>query len=1282
MNDGSATTPVDTMSSERESIPSSPPTRTILDQHQNVQPNKWQAYSNYPPLNSEFAIEDMSLYPTKQPSADDIDEENIEFIKSRSNTMDSPAAPRPLPKTPLVNAKADDDNLDKIQDGHAFDALIGGMLTIVKSGGETPEPAGVSVAVNSAAARGAAFLGSLAPRWDAEKHRIASKKTNQEDKNWVDDVVADHKAEAAARMARFLAGGDDIVAINDQAEAPKPKKKNKNKMSSKKKRQMKARKAGSKGALTSAEAQHPTPQHTTNVTDEEIPSSDASTAAGNEHEHDASLQAMDENSAIYKNEKPEDASTSAGQNTPQYTAQENTKIHLNDRSDDASTSAGQGTPQYATHENTEIYTNKSQEDAATSAEHDTSLHTTQENSELYTNKRSAMEEKAIADEMTDSAIRVAMTSRKGKEQLEARVHQTVTHEAGASDGFAEHEIANVNDCLSFFNGKIEQHDKLFVEIEGLIQSLVAEIRGLHGLSGKYDKVIDDLRTLFTRTRDMDTRGRMNRYAIRELKTSVVEHESATPSGSDQPVMDLAGLRDICRDAKQLQAGAGTLGTSETQKLASTVGRLQIELNEAVRRIDNDISKYGEINNQLQSSIKTVKTDIVGLHRTSKATKWELAEVVKAATDLDENVGTTRDTLNQIVEAAHIVPTLQQASAKYDHAMKEIENASAKCDKLKEIVDYNSDAVKKRNDEIVDHLDQHAERLNKHGERLNNCHRLYTETCDVVEKQEGHLNTLDNKVRAHQKLIAKVTSQSDSSARRLHSLTETTARDIKALSESTSRVAKSLSDTTSRDIKDTFEQLKETQAQLGTLKTTVDSQALTLASKVALGEQEIEDIVMQLLDAIASKIDRICAKIEAYLGPLDHLSPNDDGSPKPKLTHAQKKNQKRAIAVARAAVETQQTSVPATRDANSAAQTEISGTSPDAESEVEVPKVRMRQIDRIRSESISKTPAAASPAPIAPHPSPPSRLAVTAQPPMAMQILKCPGQRSPSLARSETHLQDGPLPERVAMGRRKSMQRRDSMGFGNGMAGQGMMSPMAMDRVMMAPQNAHGEVYGLGQMVVAQQQVVYTQQQMVTAPPPGLGSQQTGLLPQMFDQDYDQEYGQQQSGQQQLSQQFCQAYDPQNDPQHSLGHDFDYQIGHPLAIIPVDENIQPAAYIPQQDPRDHQLMLLTYNMDNLNARVNEATNAMSVAQSSIRNLRTGLRYEISQEVEREVERRVGTALNGAEARLVRDINRRMNNTERRLNDKSTREEKRLVQILPMLEQLMRREGLELPPPDRN
>lgn len=1228
----------------------------------------------------------MSLYPTKHPSADDIDKENIEFIKSKSNTMDSPAAPRPLPKTPLVDAKADDDDLDKIQGGHAFDALIGGMFNIVKSEGAPPEPCDGSVAVNSAAAIGAAFLGSLAPRW-ADKHGIVSKKTGQEDENWVDDVVADYKAEVAARMGRFLAGGDELVAINnqplidlDQAEAPKPKKKNKNKMSSKKKRQMKARKAASKGALTSAEPQHPTRQYTTNVTDEKIPSSDASTAAEHEHEQDASLHAMNENSAIYTNEEPEDASTSAGQNTPQYTAQENTKIHANDRSEDASTLAGQDTPQYTTHENTEIYTNESQEDAATSAEHDTSQNTTQENSELYTNKRSVDEEKAIADAMTDSAIRVVATSKKGKEQMEAQVHQTVRHEAGASDGFTEQEIANVNDYLNFFNGKIEQHDKLFVEMEGLIQSLVAELRGLHGLSGKYDKVIDDLRTLFTRIRDMDTRGRKNTHAIKELKTGVVGDEDTTPNCSDQPVMDLTDLRGILRDAQQLQAGAGTPGISETQKPASRVGRLQRDLNEAVRRIDIEISKYGEINSQIQSSIKTVKTDIVGLQRASKATKSELAEVVKTVKDLDENVRAIRDTLNQIVEAPHNVPTLQQASAKYDHAMKELENVSAKCDKVKEIVNYNSDAVKKRNDEILGRLDQHAERLNKHGERLNNCQELYTETCDVVKKQEGHLNTLDNKVRVHQKLIAKVTSQSDSSARRLHSLTDTTARDIKALSEPTSREIKSLSDATSRDIKETFEQLKETQVQLGTLKTTVDSQAGILASGAALGEQKIKYIVMQLLDAIASNIDRMCAKIEAYLGPLGHLSPKDDESPKPKkLTHAQTNNQKRAIAVARAAVETQQTSVFATGDANSAAQTEISSTSPGVEPEVKVPKVCMPQIDRIRSESMSETPA---PAPIAPHSSPTSRLAVTAQPLPAMQILKSPEQMSSSLARSERHPQDGPLSERVVVERRNSMQRRDSMGFGNGMARQGMMSPMAMDRVMMAPQNAYREGYGQGQVVVAQQQVVYTQQQMVMAPPPGLGSQKTGLLPQMFGQDYDQEYGQQQSGQQQFSQQYSQAFDQQYDPQLGLGRDFDYQMGSPLAIIPVDENIQPAAYIPQQDPRDHQLMLLSYNMDNLNARVNEATNAMSVAQSSIRNLRMSLRYEISQDVEREVERRVGTALNGAEARLVQDINRRMNNTERRLNDRSTREEKRLAQMLPMLEQLMRREGLELSPSGGN
>ena len=1287
------------ISSDSESAPSSSPikTKAIV---QGAHSNSWA--TEYPPRNLKYAVEHMGIFP---PGDENVDKENLKYIISKSNDSEPPATPRPLPMNPVVHAKGNDDGLEKIQARHAFGDLLGNMIGLVQSGGVALKPGRDGAAANSASPKSEAVRSSLSYLLPglAEKRGIGSKETDQQEYNWVDKAMGHDKAEAAARMERFLAGGDELIAINDQpiidldkTEAQKPKKKKKNKISSKKRKQLRARKASLEGSLTAAEdeAEHNASQNTINETAKHTSLAGASTSA--EHEHDISYNATDEKANKAALESPstsakhehhhdasqytadekaketsmEGASTSDEQDTPQNTTDEMSETYIEEKSKGEKHSKktpSEGAPTPPEHdfdentadEQSELHGNDNPEDRTTSAEDDTLQYTPQDTpneiSEIRTNKRLPDEQKAFADAMTDAAVRMVTTSKKGKEKMNAPVLHMATHDAGASVGFTEQELTNITEFMNFFNSKIELHDRFFAEMKGLIQSFVTELRGLPDLQSKYGKVIEDLRTVFRRLHDLDTRARMNAHNIRNSQASSAR---ATVNKNDvsSAEMEETGLeifRGMKKDTKQLVPGGG--GATERQSVASRVGKCQRELDEVVIKLDADIAQYAEINNKLQGSINTVKNDIIGLQRTSKVTTSELAEVGKTVRDLDKNVRAIRGTLNQIVQAAHNVPILQQASAKYDHAMKEIGNVSAECDRLEKIVDYNRDAVKKGNDEILGSLDKQAK-------RLNNCHGIVTKTRDTVRGHADHLNTLNNKVSAHQKLIAKLTAQSDSNARRLHSLSDTTARDIKALSESTFRDIKSLVECTSREIKETFDQLKETQVQLGTLKANVDFQAGAIAEEYSFDEQKIKDIVMTLLDPIASEVDKLCEKVEAYLSPLDHISPTSDRPPKPrKLSFAQKHSQKKALAAARPAVEAQQTATQPTGVANDAVHGDIPDASQAAKPEIKVPKVRMPQIDSIRSASLSGTPAAASPAPIAPHPSPPGNASVAGHSPPAMQILKRPEQRRSSLARNERHPQDGPLPERVVAERRNSMQRRDSTVFRNSMAGPGMMSPMVMDRVMMAPQNAYEEIYG--DLVVAQQQqVAYTQQQMVAAPQ-GLGS------PQIFGD----EYGQQQYVQQYDQQQYGQQHHDQ------FGQEMRYSIGHPLAIIPVDENIPPAPYIPQEDPRDNHIMLLTYNVDNLNARVNEATNAMSVAQSSIRNFRTQYRYEISQEVEREVERAMGREVVRMETRINQNLDRRMNNTGRRLSDRTSREAKMLKELLPQLEELLRREGLEVPLP---
>lgn len=1279
------------ISSDSESVPSSPPfrTKTIV---QAAHSNSWA--TEYPPRNLKYAVEHMGIFHSGDKN---VDKENLKYIFSKSKDSEPPSTPRPLPIIPVVHAKGNDDGLQKIQAGHAVDDLLENMMGLVQLEGLTLEPGHDGAAASLASAQSEAVRSSLGyylPRL-AEKRGIGSKKTDQQEYYRIEETMGHDKTAAAVRMERFIAGGDDLIAINDkpiidlhEVEASKPKKKKKkSKISSKKRKQLRARKT-LEGSSTAAENEHEHevfqntiiettkpasltgestsagPEHDIYAADEKaekVASESASISAKHEHQHGVSKYTADEKA---KETSMEGTASSDEQDTPQNTADEMSEVNIEERSEDEKHSKktpSEGAPTPAEHdsnkntvdEQSKLHRNYSPKDATNLAEDDTLQYTpqdmTDEISDIHTNERLSDEQKAMADAMTDTAIRKVTISQKDKEKMDALVSHMATYDAGASDGFTKQEITNTNESMNFFNSKIELYDCLFAKMQGSIQSLFTELRGLPDLQSKYDKVIEDLRTVFTRLHDVDTRAHMNAHNITNSQAGGV---AATINKNDvaSAEMEETGLeifRSIKKDIKQLVSGCG--GATELQKVASRIGKCQRELDEVVKRLDAAIAKHTKINNQLQGSLKTVKNDILGLQRTSKANKSELAEVVKTFTDLDENVRAIRYTFNHIFQAAHNVPTLTQAPSKYGHAMKEIEDVSAKCDRLEKIVDYNSDAVKKGNDEILGGLDRQAKRLNNHGERLNNCHGLVTRTRDVVRGHEDRLNTLNNKVNAHQKLIAKVTAQSDSNARRLHSLSDTTARDIKALSKSTSG-----------DIKETVDQLKE----IRTIKAKVGFQSGVITGQNSLREQKIKDIVMTLLDPIASEVDKLCAKVEVYLGPLDHISPTSDGPPEPrKHSSARKNSQRKALAATRAVVEAQQTATQPTRDANDAFHTDIPNAFQAGEPETKVPKVRLPQIDRIRSESMSENLAAASPAPIVPHPSPPGHASVAGRSSPAMRILQRPEQRRLALMRNETQPHDDPLPERVVAERGNSMQRRDRIVFGNEMAGSGMMSPMMEERVMIAPQNAYGEGH---------EETVVAQQQQVVGAPPELESYQMRLLPQMLGDDY----GQQQFGQQQYDQQYHQQHHDQ------FGKRMPYPIGHPLAIIPVDENIPPAPYIPQEDPRDNHIMLLTYNVDNLNARVNEATNAMSVAQSSIRNFRTQYRYEIGQEVEREVERAIGREVVRMEARINQNLNRRMNNTERRVSDRTSREAKRLRVLLPQLEELLRRKGLEVPLPGGN
>ena len=214
---------------------------------------------------------------------------------------------------------------------------------------------------------------------------------------------------------------------------------------------------------------------------------------------------------------------------------------------------------------------------------------------------------------------------------------------------------------------------------------------------------------------------------------------------------------------------------------------------------------------------------------------------------------------------------------------------------------------------------------------------------------------------------------------------------------------------------------------------------------SLDEQKITDIVMALRDPMASKVEKLCDEAEARSGPLDHISQTSDGPPKPrKLSITQKKARKKALTAAGCAVEAQQTATKAAGDANNAIHIDILDDSQAADPEIKVPKVRMPQIDRVRSESMSETPTAASPAPIAPHPSPPGHASIAGQSPQVIQISKRSEQRRSSSVRNKRHPQDGPLPERVLAERRNNIQRPDSVIFGNGMAGPGMLVPMVAE----------------------------------------------------------------------------------------------------------------------------------------------------------------------------------------------------------------------------------------------
>ena len=1250
------------ISSDSESVRSSPPIRTKAIA-QCAHSNSWAI--EYPPRNLKYAVEHIRIFPSDD---ENVDKENLKYIISKSNDSEPSATPRPLPMTPVVHAKGNSYGPRKTQAGQAFDGLLGNMMGLVHLEGVALEPENDGAAANLASAKSQAVLSSLSylsPRL-AEDRGIRSKETDQREYNWVD--------EAATKMDGFLAGGDELIVNNysiidlDEVVARKPKKKKKNKMSSKKRKQIRASKTSLEGSSTAAEDkhEHDASQNTINETAEHTSTTGASTLAEHdisrsttdkkakkaasesdstpvkhEHQHDTSQYTADKMS---KQTSMKGASTSEEQDTPKNTTDVMSEIYTEERSEDEkhskkTPSEGAPTPreqdfdENTADELSELHGNDNPEDVTISAEDDTLQHipehTTNEISKMHTNERLSDEQNGVTDAMTDNATRMVTTSKKGKEKMNAPTRPMAT-----LDGFTEQEIMNIIKLMNFFNSKIELYERLFAEMKGLTQSLVTEFRLPPDLQSKYSEVVEDLCTTFTKLHDVDTGTHMKAHNIKNTQAggagaNVNKNDFSSADTEETSLEILCGMKN---NIQHLVDGGG--GATELQKAASRVGHCQGELDEFVKRLDADIKKYAEISNQLQGSIKIVKNDIVGLKRSSKANKSEFAKVVNTATGFDENVRAIHDTLHQIVDVAHNVPTFQQASANYDRAMYEIENDSSKCNQLKKIVDYNSEAVKKGKDGILGSLDKHAKVLNKHGERLNKCHEIVTKTHDAVRGHRDHLNSLNNKANAHQKLIAKVTAQSDSNARRLHYLSDTTARDIQALSESTSRDIEYLTKSTSRHIKETFDQLKETQVQLGTLKAKVDCQNGAIAGGNSLDEQKIKDIVMTLLTPIAPMDDKLHAKVEACWGPLDHISPMSDGLPQPrKLSFAQNNPHQKAPASGRAAVEAQQTASQPTGVAHDATHTDIPGLA--LEPEIKVPKVCMPQIDRVRSRSVSETPGAASPAPISPHPLPPGHGSVSGQSPPAMQILKRPEQRRSSLARLERHPQDDLFPDRVVAERRNSMQRHDSIGVGNGLAGPGMVIPMVMDRVMMAPQNGYGE--GYGDMVVAQQhQVAYIEQQMVVTPP-GPGSQQVGLLPQMFGD----EYGQQQFGQQQYDQQ----YDQQHSQQHhdQFGQEVHYPIGHPRAIIPVDENIPPALYLPQEDPRDNHIMLLTYNVDNLNARVNEATNAMSVTQSSIRNFRTQYRYEIGQEVEREVERAMGRELVRMEARINQILDMRMNNT---------------------------------------
>lgn len=256
--------------------------------------------TEYPPRTLQYAVEHVGIFPTGD---ENVDKENLKCIISKSNDGELPSTPRPLPIIPIVLAKGNDDGFEKIQAGYAFDDLLGNMVDLVQAEGVALKPGRDGAAANSASAQSEAVLRSLSyllPR-PAEKRDIGSEKTDLRKYNCFDEAMGSKdKAAAAARMDRFLAGGDELTAINDQpcldeAEAPKPKKKKKkNKMSSKKRKRLRARKTSLEGLSAAAEneQEHDVSQNTTNETAKPTFSACVSNSAY--HEHDISHNATDE----------------------------------------------------------------------------------------------------------------------------------------------------------------------------------------------------------------------------------------------------------------------------------------------------------------------------------------------------------------------------------------------------------------------------------------------------------------------------------------------------------------------------------------------------------------------------------------------------------------------------------------------------------------------------------------------------------------------------------------------------------------------------------------------------------------------------------------------------------------------------------------------------------------------------------------------------------------------------------------------------------------------------